>query len=83
MSRPADISLFTVRVLLPIGILIAGVVLLFINGTLALGLALIVIAVLVWFADWLMRLGLSSQDDRDREQWARRYFTRTGRWPRS
>jgi UPF0716 family protein affecting phage T7 exclusion len=71
----------SVRLGLPLLLLIAGIVLLVIPGTAALGIALVVIAPLVWIANLLMRLGLSSQDDRDREQAARQFYTREHRWP--
>lgn len=32
-------------------------------------------------ADWWIRLGFRSQDDRDDEARARRFFRRRGRWP--
>jgi hypothetical protein len=42
---------------------------------------LIGVAVLVVLANVLLRLGLQSERDREREQWNRRFFSRHGRWP--
>ena len=80
MSRTTP-PLFAVRVVLPCTLLIAGVALVFIRDTAPLGIALLVIAALVSLADWLMRLSLQSQHDRDNEQRARDRMALTGRWP--
>jgi drug/metabolite transporter (DMT)-like permease len=81
------------RVWLPIAIAVAGVVLIVLGGakvhgagisggTLAgAGVALLVIAVMVWTLNWLLRLSISSSRDRDREEEARRFFDEHGRWP--
>lgn len=81
------------RVWLPIGIAVAGVVLIVLGGakvhgagitggTLAgAGVALIVVALIVWTLNWLMRLSVSSGRDREREEEARRFFDEHGRWP--
>jgi protein-S-isoprenylcysteine O-methyltransferase Ste14 len=47
----------------------------------AAGVSIIIVAVIVWMINWLYRLGVSSNDDRDEEERAREYFDRTGRWP--
>ena len=47
----------------------------------ALGVSLIIVAIIVWMINWLYRLGVSSNRDRDEEERAREYFDRTGRWP--
>lgn len=47
----------------------------------AAGVALLIVAVIVWMINWLYRLGLSSNDDREEEERAREHFDRTGRWP--
>ncbi|HEX2103638.1 MAG TPA: hypothetical protein VHF51_08295 [Solirubrobacteraceae bacterium] len=49
----------------------------------ALGAMLIGVATLVVLANAFIRLGMSSDRDRAREQRARRTFMRTGRWPHS
>jgi len=45
------------------------------------GVAMLIVAVTVWMINWLYRLGVSSNADRDEEERARQYFDRTGRWP--
>ena len=47
----------------------------------ATGVSLIIVAVIVWMINWLYRLGVSSNLDRDEEERAREHFDRTGRWP--
>jgi hypothetical protein len=46
-----------------------------------LGMCLELIALSVALLNWFVRLTMQSDKDRDREDWARDYFTRTGRWP--
>lgn len=45
------------------------------------GVALLIVALMVWMINWLLRLGASSNSDRDEEERAREYFDRTGHWP--
>jgi hypothetical protein len=47
----------------------------------AAGVALIIVAIIVWMINWMFRMSVSSNDDRDREEEARRYFDEHGRWP--
>jgi len=47
----------------------------------ACGVALLIVALMVWMINWLFRLGVSSNADREEEERAREYFDRTGRWP--
>jgi protein-S-isoprenylcysteine O-methyltransferase Ste14 len=47
----------------------------------ATGVSLIIVAVIVWMINWLYRLGVSSNEEREDEERAREYFDRTGRWP--
>ena len=47
----------------------------------AAGVALIIVAVIVWMINWMFRLSVRSNEDRDREEEARRYFDEHGRWP--
>jgi hypothetical protein len=46
------------------------------------GIVLVGIAGLIVLANLLIRLAIQSQDDREREEQRRRYFTEHGRWPR-
>jgi len=76
-------SLVAVRVLLPAAIAIAGVVLVIVGGDAArgAGIVLVGVAALVVLANLLMRLGIDSERDREREEARRREFSRRGRWP--
>jgi ABC-type transport system involved in cytochrome bd biosynthesis fused ATPase/permease subunit len=73
-----------VRYGLPVLIAVAGIITI-VAGTgsvaVAAGVALIGVAVLVIIINFLARLTVSSQDEREREARARDEFSRTGRWP--
>jgi hypothetical protein len=45
------------------------------------GVVLLGIALIVWMINWLFRMSLASNKDRDREEQAREYFDEHGRWP--
>ena len=73
------------RVWLPLLIAVAGVVAIVIGhgrtGAAGAGVALLLVALTVWLINWLFRMSVASNRDREREEEARRYFDRTGRWP--
>ena len=73
------------RVLLPLGIAVAGVVAIVLgHGRTALaaaGVVLLGTAVIVWMINWLFRMSIESNRDRVQEEEARRYFDEHGRWP--
>ena len=81
------------RVWLPAGIAVAGIVLLVIgHGSYsnlantrslesALGVSLLLVALIVWMLNWMYRLSVRSNEEREVEERARDYFDRTGRWP--
>jgi drug/metabolite transporter (DMT)-like permease len=74
------------RVWLPIAIAIGGVVAIVVgggtdSGVSAIGVGLLIVALIVWLLNWMFRLSVSSNRDRDREEAARRYFDEHGRWP--
>jgi len=77
------VILFAVRVLLPASIAAAGVVLLLVGGDneSGAGVALIGCAVIVVLLNLFLRLGVRDTADREREEAAREYFDRHGRWP--
>ena len=78
--RSPRVWLLAVRVGLPVAMVIGGIVLLA-TGPLPVGFALIVVAVLAVYTNLFVRLSISSNLDREREQHAREIFRRTGRWP--
>jgi TRAP-type C4-dicarboxylate transport system permease small subunit len=82
------------RVWLPLALVAAGIVMMVMGhgnytSLLAnrdsllsgLGMGLVLVAACVAMVNWMIRLTTSSDKDREREEWARDYFTRTGRWP--
>jgi hypothetical protein len=81
--RRARVILFAVRVLLPASIAAAGVVLMLVGGDneSGAGVALIGCAVMVVLLNLFLRLGVRDTADREREEAAREYFDRHGRWP--
>jgi len=73
-----------VRFVLPAGIVTAGILLAALgrdDAVVGAGVALVGVGMLVALLSVLMRLGIESGADRDREEEARRYFDRHGRWP--
>jgi hypothetical protein len=76
--------LFTVRYVLPAVLIVAGFVLLFaVDGSLRWdGWAMCVGAGLsVLLLNWLLRLGMEGDKERDKEAAARDYLTEHGYWP--
>jgi hypothetical protein len=73
------------RVWLPIAIAIAGIVAIVIghgtNGTAAAGVGLLLVALIVWMVNWMYRMSVESNRERDREEQARDFFSEHGRWP--
>jgi hypothetical protein len=73
-----------VRYALPAVIVLTGLILTIAGGSdtvVAAGVALIGVGMLVALLNALMRLGIASSRDREREEEARRFFDRHGRWP--
>ena len=70
---------------LPLAIAVAGIVAIVLGhgrtAEAAAGVGLIIVALIVWMINWLFRLSLQSNRDRDREERAREYFDRHGYWP--
>ena len=73
------------RVWLPLAIAAVGVVLIVVGhghtASAAAGVGLLIVALIVWMVNWLFRLSVESNRDRDDEEAARRYFDEHGRWP--
>ncbi len=67
--------------MIPGALIVVGVVLL-IAGVTWIGAVVAIAGVIALVADLIIRMGISSQDDRDREAAARREMRRRGRWPR-
>jgi membrane protein implicated in regulation of membrane protease activity len=86
-------ALSATRLWLPIAIAITGAVLIALgHGRVstgadthtvlaAAGVALLLVALIVWMINWMFRMSVQSNRDREREEQAREYFDRHGRWP--
>ncbi|HWI74275.1 MAG TPA: hypothetical protein VNT55_20110 [Baekduia sp.] len=74
-----------VRVWIPVAILVAGVVIVIVRGgdetSLEGAAALWGAGLSVALLNWLHRMGVSGDSARTREDEARAYFARHGRWP--
>jgi hypothetical protein len=73
------------RVWLPIGIAVAGTVAIVLGhgrgAEGATGVGLEIVALIVWMINWLFRMSIESNRDREREERAREYYARHGHWP--
>jgi hypothetical protein len=73
------------RVWVPLAIAVAGVVAILIGhgrtSAAGAGVGLVIVALIVWMINWMYRLSIESNRERDREEEAREYFSRHGRWP--
>jgi hypothetical protein len=85
--RTGGFLLGITRVWLPIGIAVAGLIAILVGHGdtnsvwAAAGVSLILVALIVWMINWLFRIGVQSNRDREAEERAREYFDRHGRWP--
>jgi protein-S-isoprenylcysteine O-methyltransferase Ste14 len=91
--NPGRVAMAATRIWLPLAIAVAGVVLIVIGRARysdlantqslesAAGVSLLLVALIVWMLNWMYRLSVRSNEDREYEERAREYFDRTGRWP--
>ncbi len=89
------ILLRATRIVLPVVIAVAGVALIVVgqatggatnthgrSSTIAAaGVALIIAAIIVWMLNWMYRMSVESNREREQEEAAREYFDRHGHWP--
>jgi hypothetical protein len=79
------ILLAATRIWVPVAIAVAGVVGIIIGhgktAAAGAGVGLVIVALIVWMINWMFRMSVESNRDRDKEEEAREYFGRTGRWP--
>ncbi len=90
---PGRVLLAATRIWLPLLIAAGGVVLIVLGhaslsqqaGGHALeagsGVALLVVAIIVWMVNWMFRMSVESNREREVEEEAREYFDRHGYWP--
>ena len=73
------------RVWIPVLIAIAGVVAIIVGhghtAAAGAGVGLIIVGIIVWMVNWMFRMSVESNRDREREEAARDYFDEHGRWP--
>jgi hypothetical protein len=66
---------------LPLGLAVAGVIVLVFADVEGVGESLIAAGICVWIANAMLRFGFHDTDDRDREERAREYYDEHGHWP--
>ena len=84
MQEKPSTALIAVRYVIPAVVVLGGILVFLIDPSVvaAEGAAGIVGAGLSWFLfGWLFRQGVAGERDRDREDAARDFFDRHGRWP--
>ncbi len=76
--------IFFVRTWLPVAVCSAGLIILLVrrdlNGLEAF-CALVGAGLSIWLLNFLYRVGVTGDEERDEEEAARVYFDRHGRWP--
>jgi threonine/homoserine/homoserine lactone efflux protein len=86
-TLPAGRGMWFVRYGLPLLLLVSGGVLIGLghastrSPAATTGLVLAGLALTVWMLNWLFRMSIESNQDREKEEQARDYFTRHGHWP--
>jgi high-affinity Fe2+/Pb2+ permease len=86
-SRALDVLAEITRSWLPATIAVAGFVAILIghgstnSAWAAGGVSLIIVAIIVWMVNWLFRLAVQSNREREGEEQARDYFEEHGYWP--
>jgi hypothetical protein len=75
--------LVTVRYVLPVAVVTAGLVIMAMGGETELegGASIVGAGLAVYFINWLFRMGAAGEREREAEDRAREHFTRHGRWP--
>jgi len=85
-SRGGRILLSVTRVWIPVAIAIVGIVGIVVGGgkdnvVAGAGVALVIAALIVWMINWMYRMSVQSNRDRETEEAARDYYDLHGRWP--
>jgi protein-S-isoprenylcysteine O-methyltransferase Ste14 len=90
---PGRLVLAATRIWLPLAIAAAGVVLIVLGHAsvsdqsssrsleAGVGVGLLLVALIVWMINWMFRLSVESNRDREVEEQAREFFDRHGYWP--
>jgi hypothetical protein len=74
------------RIWLPAAIAVVGIVGIVVGGgkddvVAGAGVSLVIVALIVWMINWMYRLSVQSNREREHEEEAREYFDVHGRWP--
>jgi ABC-type Fe3+ transport system permease subunit len=94
-NRLGRVFLAATRIYLPLAIAAGGVVMIIVghgrtrgsgatalgNSIAAGGVALLIAAIIVWMINWMYRMSVQSNRERETEEAARVYFDEHGRWP--
>ena len=83
---PTRVLLALTRVWVPVGIAVVGIVAIVIGGgqddiAAGAGVSLVIAALIVWLINWMYRMSVQSNLEREDEERAREYFDAHGRWP--
>ncbi|MHB8242345.1 MAG: hypothetical protein ACYDHN_10160 [Solirubrobacteraceae bacterium] len=72
-----------VRYVLPALVVLAGLVIMSLGSEVDLegGASILSAGLAIYFINWLFRIGVAGDREREREDAAREYFTLHGRWP--
>lgn len=72
-----------IRYVLPAMVVLAGIVIMALGSEVDLegGASILSAGLAIYFINWLFRLGAKGDSEREREDAARDYYTRHGRWP--
>jgi threonine/homoserine/homoserine lactone efflux protein len=84
-GTPSGVMLALTRVVLPVVIAVAGVVAIVLGHArtpmAGAGVVLVGVALVVWMLNWMFRMSVQSNRDRETEERAREYYDVHGRWP--
>jgi hypothetical protein len=71
------------RYVLPAAVILGGLVVMALGSEAELegGAGIVSAGLAIFFLNWLFRAGAAGERERDREDEAREYFDRHGRWP--
>lgn len=76
-------AMILLRYVLPGAVILAGLVVMALGSEAELegGAGIVSAGIAIFFINWLFRAGAAGERERDREDAARKYFDRHGRWP--
>jgi hypothetical protein len=72
-----------VRYVLPATVTVAGIAIMTVGSESDLegGASIVSAGLAIYFVNWLFRIGVTGDEEREREDAAREYFDRHGHWP--